>query len=184
MQDHTLTTSALKTCTKCGVTKPLTDFARAKQGTFGRYSICKQCKRELKRVWHTENRESQNEKARIYQEQHRAELVSKKRDVYRARRQEFVEDARKRYAADPTKYRDVARAQRKKNPLRHRAHAAVALAVKMGKFPPAWTMVCEGCQEAQSAHWHHHRGYAPEFRLHVVALCTDCHGKAHWADYD
>ncbi len=60
-----------------------------------------------------------------------------------------------------------------------RGRAAVNLAVSRGALPPAWTMVCEHCQEAQAAHWHHHRGYARENWLDVVSLCLDCHGKEH-----
>lgn len=171
-----------KTCTKCEKSKPLSEFAHAKQGAFGRYSICKECKREAKRLWHAANKANQNEKVRLYQEQNRGDLVAKKRIKYRENRPQMIEAARNRYWSDPAKAREIVK--RSIKPDKHRAHTAVANAVKKGVFPPAWTMVCEGCQESQAAHWHHYRGYAAEFKLHVVALCTDCHGKAHWADYD
>lgn len=57
--------------------------------------------------------------------------------------------------------------------------ATHGLVAPYGNFPPAWTMVCEHCREAQAAHWHHHNGYADEYKLDVIALCFDCHGKEH-----
>jgi hypothetical protein len=66
--------------------------------------------------------------------------------------------------------------------LREKAHVAVRRAIARGDLPPATAMVCERCQEAQAAHWHHDMGYAEEYHLHVIALCKSCHGKAHWLD--
>jgi hypothetical protein len=60
-----------------------------------------------------------------------------------------------------------------------RARTAVGAAVRRNALPPAWTMVCDKCQEAQAAHWHHHRGYERDSRLDVIALCVSCHSKEH-----
>lgn len=60
-----------------------------------------------------------------------------------------------------------------------RARGTVSDAVRNGKLPPAWSMVCDGCQEAQAAEWHHHNGYEREHWLDVVARCLDCHGLEH-----
>ena len=34
-----------------------------------------------------------------------------------------------------------------------------------------------------AAQYHHHRGYAPEYRLDVVPMCPACHGQAHGAGW-
>lgn len=60
-----------------------------------------------------------------------------------------------------------------------RARMAVRDAIWRSALPPAWTMVCGHCQEAQAAHWHHHNGYEHENRLDVIALCVACHSKEH-----
>lgn len=69
------------------------------------------------------------------------------------------------------------RAYMQRNPDKRRARYAVRDAVKYGKIPPASTLPCAGCG-AQAAHYHHHRGYAKEYRLDVIPLCVVCHGAA------
>jgi hypothetical protein len=58
------------------------------------------------------------------------------------------------------------------------ATAAVQRAVKTGTLPPAKSVRCIDC-EREAAQYHHHRGYAPEHRTDVVALCRPCHLKRH-----
>ena len=41
-----------KTCTKCGETKPVEDFPKAKTGTFGRRGDCKLCRRGYCKHWY------------------------------------------------------------------------------------------------------------------------------------
>jgi hypothetical protein len=47
----------VKTCSKCGETKPLEDFHSQKDGKFGRRGDCKVCLRAAQRKHRDENRE-------------------------------------------------------------------------------------------------------------------------------
>lgn len=55
-----------KTCTKCGVEKPLEGFYKHKKGRLGRVSQCKECMRQHKREKRLKDPEGEREKARKY----------------------------------------------------------------------------------------------------------------------
>ena len=48
-----------------------------------------------------------------------------------------------------------------------------------GRLPRPRDVACTGCG-AQAAEYHHHKGYAPEHRLDVVAVCRSCHRREGW----
>ncbi|MGK2953565.1 MAG: hypothetical protein ACSLEZ_14440 [Thiobacillus sp.] len=114
-----------------------------------------------------EYRKKRNDKSRRWRERNRVRIAE-----YNAAR----------FDETPEVMRKAIRTSQQKYPERHKARKAVAYAVQSGKFPPAWTMVCAHCQEALAAEYHHHNGYVGEHKLDVIALCTECHGKAHWVD--
>jgi hypothetical protein len=115
-----------------------------------------------------------------------AEYRKKRNDKSRAWRQrnrDHISDYNAaRFETEPEVMRAAIRSSQRKYPDRHSARKAVAYAVQVGKLPPPSTIVCASCQEAQAAQYHHHNGYSEEHRLDVIALCTECHGKAHWVD--
>jgi hypothetical protein len=202
MTDHTSTSSALKVCSRCKESKPLTEFTQRKSGQrVGTYEgRCKECLRLTSAEYRARHPERVVEsRARTqdkYREQRNAEYRDrlaadleyrkKRNDKSRAwrerNRDRIAEYNAARFDEKPEAMRAAIRASDKRNPNRSRAHKAVQYAVKTGKLPPAWSVVCECCQEAAAANYHHHKGYEQEFRLDVVALCTECHGKAHWVD--
>jgi DNA-binding XRE family transcriptional regulator len=55
------------------------------------------------------------------------------------------------------------------------ARAAVSDAVRDGRLPPPRT--CILCR--RTARVYHHGSYEPQHHLHVVALCSSCHGRVH-----
>jgi len=112
-----------------------------------------------------EYRNQRNEKSRRWRERNRAHIAE-----YNAAR----------YEENPEYLYRAVRSYIERNPERRAAHKAVAYATKVGKLRPVWTVVCEHCQEAQALHYHHHNGYDQKHKLDVIALCTECHGKAHW----
>lgn len=177
MQDHTLTLPALKVCFKCGESKPLTNFYQTRTGRdAGRYcSYCKACQAENSRQRYAADPNS-TERQRLKSRRLRAANLGKRYeyDPVRARA-----SAKAQRAANPEAARAASARQKVLNRLRTRANVAVQYRVRRGYFPPAWTMVCECCQEAQAAHWHHHKGYEEEYRIDVIAMCTVCHGKEH-----
>ena len=85
----------MKTCSKCGQTKPLDEFRSQAAGKFGVTSACRQCELELARKRYEANREQVLERQRKYRE------------------------------ADPEKYRRMTRERgkkwRKSNPDKHDA---------------------------------------------------------------
>lgn len=150
-------------CGKCQQWKPKSRFAKDSSLTRGVSNTCKECRSE----WSKENSEYLTGKATEWQRNN----PERARATVRAWEEKNPEKV--------TQYRNTTIGR---YPERARARQAVRSAVYLGKLPPAWTMVCEGCQEALAAHWHHHRGYAEEFQLDVIALCATCHGQEHRMD--
>ena len=56
----------MKTCTKCGVTKELSEFSKNALAKDGLQSRCKQCQNQYGRKWHEANKEKVKEKNRKY----------------------------------------------------------------------------------------------------------------------
>ena len=61
----------MKTCTKCGETKPLDDFHRDRSCADGRRSQCRECSVKDRRRYHEENRDKVLERKRRYHEENR-----------------------------------------------------------------------------------------------------------------
>ena len=85
-----------KTCTKCGVVKPLDGFHRNKGGVDGRHSRCKECRRERKRRYYEENRDKELEYARRYHEENRDKTLDYQRR-YREENRDKTLDYQRRY---------------------------------------------------------------------------------------
>lgn len=158
--------SALKVCSKCGESKPLTEFYTHKSGREAGKptAYCKACYRARSRTYYDANRE-----ARIsYQAAHR-DANREKHALYSAAW----------YAANSEKHAATVAAYQAANPDKRASHHAVNNAVQSGNLPPAWSMVCSVCDEAQAAHWHHHKGYEKQHWLDVVPVCRLCHEQEH-----
>ena len=80
-----------KTCTKCGVVKPLDDFHRDKTGVDGRRPDCKECVREYSRRYHEETRDKRLEYSRRYHEENRDKVRERKRSYYEENRDKVLE---------------------------------------------------------------------------------------------
>lgn len=156
----------IKICTKCGEMKPLTEFYMIHTGhRAGKYHArCRACQSRYDAHYRAENIERVRETDRQY---------------YIRNKETMKESARQWVASNKSKRREVIQRHNDSHPGRITARGAVNDAVRRGKFPPAWTMVCEECKEAQAKHWHHHKGYDDEYKLDVIALCAACHG-ATW----
>ena len=85
-----------KTCTKCGVVKPLDGFHRNKAGAGGRRSYCKECVREYTRRYLEENREEERERSRRYLEENRDKERERNRR-YREENRDKMLDYKRRY---------------------------------------------------------------------------------------
>ena len=85
-----------KTCTKCGVVKPLDGFHRDKTGAGGRRSYCKECRREYTRRYREENSDKERERNRRYREENRDKELDRHRR-YREENRDEVLESRRRY---------------------------------------------------------------------------------------
>jgi hypothetical protein len=176
--------SALKVCSKCGESKPLSEFYFHKTGRLkGRpYAHCCQC---AKRAAADDRAQKKDAINAAYREKWASDHEFRKRKQEQTRNwhknnpERSTEIARRFREERPGIHTFYTRQYRAMFPERASAHAAVFQEVSSGRFPPAWTQVCERCQEAQARAYHHYRGYEPEFRLDVIALCHECHGKEH-----
>jgi hypothetical protein len=121
-KDTDLKTGLFKTCTKCGETKSVEDYHKAKKGKFGRSATCKACKA----IWAKQDREKYPEKwdARIKSWQ--ARNPEKMRAIWaegrKRTREKRAEYQRERYRSDPEKYNQITRDRRASNPEGTRAH--------------------------------------------------------------
>lgn len=168
MQPHdTFDPSSSKTCTKCGQTKPLADFYLIHTGQRAGH-------------YHAECRQCNSLRHAQYRAAHIEECRATDRLYYRQNSEEHKKRSRQWAVRNKSVRRQITNRYKIRHFNEQLARGAVNDAVRRGKFPPARTMVCEGCKEAQAAHWHHHKGYAASVRLDVIALCMDCHAKEHY----
>lgn len=185
MSHSTPQPSALKVCVDCKHSLPVAQFSKNRRSNDGLNSYCKPCASARYKRWREENQARRNEYMRQWHQANLEHEAAYKReryrndDAYRRHVLELVRAYRQRNA-DAVRQRHWRNKQAKgfQNNIT-RAHTTVSRAVRRGILPPAWSMVCDGCEEAQAAHWHHHKGYERNHWLDVVAMCLDCHGKEH-----
>lgn len=179
---------ALKVCSKCGESKPLAEYSVNRKAKDNLHPYCKSCARAYGKEWREQNRARRLE----YMREWHAENLARE-NSYARERYQTDEEHRQRVLAWQREWRannsELARSNDRERGRRAdwttaqvRARTVVNRAVRRGMLPPAWSMVCDGCDEAQAAEWHHHKGYEPEHRLDVIPLCLDCHGEEHRAE--
>jgi len=86
-------------CTQCGKEKPLHDFYKSRQGTYGRQSICKNCEKNRRGTWLAtpEGRLKYREYAKRHREKPGyAEKHQAYRDTPKAKWKAYMKDAEKR----------------------------------------------------------------------------------------
>jgi len=187
--NDTLGAPAFKTCTKCGEAKPLDQFSKTKGAKDGLRAYCKSCSSALYKAWREENQERRSEYMREWHQANLEHETAYARERYRndeEYRRKVLEWQRVQRQRDPEKVRQYERSIKQAKGYRNdqrRAQTTVARAVRRSLLPPAWSMVCSICDEAQASHWHHHKGYDRQYWLEVIPVCLDCHGKEH-RDHD
>lgn len=93
----------MKTCTKCGETKPLEMFSRKRKGYQPK---CKQCCNVEHRARHAANRETANAKKKAYYERNREAALAKQKTYYQANREPRLAYAEQWRQSNPDKIRD------------------------------------------------------------------------------
>jgi hypothetical protein len=146
----------LKTCFKCGIPKPRSEFYAHKRMADGLLGKCKACTKSDTAA-NSAHKMATNP---IYQ------------IVEGARQRAKAERRRKEGKASPVKP-DTVKAWRKRNPEKVRCHNAVARAIRAGKLVRG---PCEECGTTDNVHAHHDDYSKP---LEVRWLCAPCHGYTH-----
>lgn len=153
----------MKRCSKCKQDKPLTEFYKNSLRKDGYNLWCKLC---LKPAI---NRHKKSSKYKALQAEY-----SKLPEV----RERSNSNRKQRRILNPEKYRAKDAEERKRlDPAKVKAHDRVKRAIDSGRIPKAREHICSECGERQARHYHHHKGYAPEYWLDVVPVCTFCHPK-------
>lgn len=150
-------TQPTKVCTTCRISHPTTNFFRNRSKKDGLSSLCKSCSTKLIRQWRTtpEGMES----------------------VCRHNRKPRDKSIQERWRKTPAgrAYRiTVQQKYRARNKDKSNARDAVNAEVKHNRLPRAKTLPCVRCGKP-AREYHHHQGYTPQHRLHVVAVCRSCH---------
>ena len=168
--------SGYKTCAECEKVKPIEDYYLHATGR--RESYCKECARAFGREQYHADHEAMKARNNAYRQRNKEELSAKERErradpAYREQCAQELKEWRSRNREHVAAYNRSPQVN---------ARSAVNKAVRSGKLPPAWAMVCGICQEAQGAEYHHYNGYEPEHWFDVEVTCTECHGREHRVD--
>ena len=137
----------MKTCTKCGETKPLDDFHRYRSGAGGRRARCRECVAEDKRRHYEENRDKVLESRRRYHEENRDKVRERKRRYHEENRDKELERNRRWREDNRDKERERQRRYLEENREYRRAltraikSESQAMSVEMATVPPhtPWT---------------------------------------------
>ena len=154
-------TTTLKTCFKCGVEKPRSEFYRHKQMADGLFGKCKDCTKRDVRQHRAENLEQYREYDR-----RRADLPHR---VMLRRAYAMTEDCRR-------SHRKALQKQRLLHPEKAKARNTFSNAMRDGKVWKSPCCMAPGCYSTDRLHGHHvHYGHP----LLVTWLCASCHILAH-----
>lgn len=96
----------MKTCRKCGASKPLGMFHRMTASSDGHHTQCKACKTSYAALWYAANRDVQLAKQRVYRKANPGRMQQ-----WREANPDYYRDRERRLAEDPD-YRK-SRAQRR-----------------------------------------------------------------------
>lgn len=95
----------MKTCTKCGETKPLDEYHKHKQRKDGRHAQCKPCSLAQRAEWYIENRETILARQEGYYAENRETILARRADYREAnphiRWEQGVRDRATEYGTNP-----------------------------------------------------------------------------------
>ncbi len=106
----------MKTCTKCGESKPLTEFTKHNQKKDGLHPSCKQCNNASKKLKYAANKESILASQKVYYEANKVKIAARAK-VYRA---EYADELKVRKAKHYQENREYYLEQGKQYALEHK----------------------------------------------------------------
>ena len=111
-----------KTCTKCGIDKPLNDYYNHKRRKDGKEATCKKCRSKNSRKNYEANRELRLIQSRAWYEMNRERKTATTRAWTEANLEHHRAATRQWYKANKERHDANRRAWRKANPERTRIH--------------------------------------------------------------
>ena len=110
--------NSIKTCSKCGMSKPTDEFNNDKKRKDGRYPQCKECNKqyyqehkeellEYQKTHRNNNKEKTAERKKAYYQKHKKEIADKQREYRKSRVEELA------------KYQKIYRAKNKEKLAEH-----------------------------------------------------------------
>lgn len=105
----------VKTCTKCGETKPLEDFHRQKSGKYGRQPKCKNCQKAYNKEYYNKNQTELVEKKKEYRELYLHKVKESNLKYDRKNRKKRRESSKQWRILNPEKYSSAQRLWRDNN---------------------------------------------------------------------
>jgi hypothetical protein len=94
----------MKTCTKCGIEKPLTEFYKQKGGVFGVHSQCKCCIKAIRKKHYSENSDDIKITVAKYKELHE-DYYSEYRELHKEEHRQFDKIYRATHVQEMIDYR-------------------------------------------------------------------------------
>ena len=159
----------MKTCIKCGETKPLESFYRNHERKDGRLERCKDCVKVYE----------QSPERRAYLKKWQQTEAGKACIKRNKPSPEVQRERTKRYRSSPKgqeKEAEYMEQYIQNNPEQRKAMTAIMHALERGKIEkPDSCQVCNKKRKVQG----HHESYEPEHWLDVIWLCASCHKKYH-----
>jgi len=163
----------MKTCKRCGITKPLEEFFRNKDREDGHLTICKTCIKEFELSpagIERRLRYQRSDKGKEHSKQYRQ--AEERKPINRQYTKKYRETEKGKLAIK--KYYDNAKAE---HPDRYKARTALMHAIQKGKIIKPDT--CENCGKQHYGIHGHHPSYLYEDHLKVIWLCPSCHKLVH-----
>lgn len=145
-----------KQCSKCKEIKAISEFGEYNSSKDKHRYWCRLCERGYTKKY-LQTKQGKTTRKR--------NLQTKKGKQTRKRAGRYYNQSEKGKAAT--------KRYQQNNPEKMKARSTVMIAVKSGKLPKPDSLQCS-CGE-QAAQYHHHKGYAPEHWLDVIAVCIKCH---------
>lgn len=161
-----------KTCTRCGASKPLSEFYKWKRSKDGLTAACKECIRAARREYVAEHHEEVKAGLRAWHHTNREKAVARSRAYWEANNERLRQQKREHYAANREKIAQEGAAYRAANPEKMEARRLLKLAIECGELVREPCLFCDDLQ----SEGHHHDYSKP---LDVTWLCKRHHGLAH-----
>lgn len=164
-----------KTCTKCGETKALDFFSKAKKGRFGRMSACKVCRANSLLNWQREN----PEKCAVNRKRHAATQKGKgTRAKYLTEHADELNAAKRTRRAKKPSAKKLRKAQWGISPPTSKVCKGCGTEKALGQFYPNKSMfsgcenTCIACKVERAVDW---KNKNPERAREHVRKCNKAH---------